>query len=452
MLSGQISNLKKTVYYLKRNGWKATWNAVAERLSGSRGEAYQYVCPAAEELERQRQECQFSGRPLISIIVPAYGTPIPYFRELIDSVTAQTYGNWELILADASVDNSLEKVAAGYGDDRIRYVRLPENGGISMNSNAALSYAKGAYVGLLDHDDLLTPDALYEMTEQISASKEKGIEPCFLYSDEDKCDGDANEYYDPNLKEDFNPDLFLSNNYICHFLMMKTDWIKELRFRKEYDGAQDYDLILRAAKKAFECYGGYESIVHVPKVLYHWRCHRASTAENPQSKRYAYEAGRRALQDYVCAKGIQAEVEHLPHLGFYRVEYGSDIFAKRPDLGAVGGCILKGGKRIGGRMDESGKVYYEGLPAGFSGPMHRAVLTQNADCVDLRAIKVRKELEEVFAKTVGVPYLEDPQTGLFDSSTLSEKTDINGLSRAFGKAVREEGFLILWDPKLCRHL
>lgn len=153
---------------------------------------------------------------LFSILVPTYRTPENYLREMIDSVLAQTYGSFELILADASGDESVKQVVDTYEDKRIRYIRLAENKGISGNTNEALKHATGLYTGLLDHDDLLTPDALYENAMAIAEARSRGIRPQLLYSDEDKCDENGENYFCPHKKEEFNLDLILSNNYICH--------------------------------------------------------------------------------------------------------------------------------------------------------------------------------------------------------------------------------------------
>lgn len=214
----------------------------------------------------------------------------------------QSYPHWELILADATEDRSVEETLMQQGflkeqptdgetepvaaDPRIRYVHLKENAGIAANTNQALPYAKGEYIGLLDHDDVLTPDALYEMADAVTQAYDRGVKAAFIYSDEDKCDGEETRYYDPNHKENFNYDLILSNNYICHFLVMDAELMKRLQFRPECDGAQDYDLVLRAVAEVLATDGqaGEKSILHIPKVLYHWRCHEASTAANPHSK------------------------------------------------------------------------------------------------------------------------------------------------------------------------
>ena len=228
----------------------------------------------------------------------------------------QSYPHWELILADATEDHSVEEVLKQQGflkeqptdgetepvaaDPRLHYVHLKENAGIAANTNQALPYAKGEYIGLLDHDDVLTPDALYEMADAIIKAYDRGVKVAFAYSDEDKCDGEETRYYEPNHKENFNYDLILSNNYICHFLVMDAELMKRLRFRPECDGAQDYDLVLRCVAEVLTEGGqtAEKSILHIPKVLYHWRCHEASTAANPHSKKYAYEAGLRALRDH----------------------------------------------------------------------------------------------------------------------------------------------------------
>ena len=544
-----FANLKKTLYYLQRNGIRNTWNAARERLSAV--EEYSFKPLSEEEKKALREQARESIRnwsaaeeevPTFSILVPAYRTNPAFLKDLVISLREQVYPFWELILLDASGDESvhasLEEICAetrvtifseNVADDEddavnvgsLCYVRLAENGGISVNTNAGISHAHGRYVGLLDHDDVLTPDALYEMAKAIRGRKEAGEAaaetrqslaeeirrsevtetrqslakearqsgteearlfwtenaPLVLYSDEDKWDGE--QYYEPNLKEDFNLDLLLSNNYVCHFLVMERELFRKLRLRKEFDGAQDYDLVLRAAAEIMERGLVPETAIrHVPKVLYHWRCHGGSTAENPQSKLYAYEAGKRALQEFANEQGWNADAVDLKHVGFYRLNYGVDVksdgirrqeenpvLSNRFDLGAVGGKVLdeRGQALAGGRMAEDGSVFYEGLKEGFSGPLNRAVLTQDAEAVDLRCICVAKEFWPLFESVVGVPYrtrktmeckeLGDtdasaPQIAIFDAGTLPENADVKALSLAFCKELRERGKRILWDPKL----
>lgn len=422
------ANLKKTYYYCKKNGITDTYYALRERLYARTSPlymaGYDYVPVSEEELQKQR-ETVFENAIKFSILVPMYETKPEFAREMVDSVLAQTYTNWELILADASKTDLVKDVVSGAdgsassmgnvyaSDSRIRYVRIVENKGISENTNEALKYATGDYIGLLDHDDLLTPDALYEMALAIKTAGESSKTVAFAYSDEDKCDAEAKRYYEPHVKSGFNLDLLFSNNYICHFLVMKADLMKKTGFRKEYDGAQDFDLVLRA----FLHKEPADEILHVNKVLYHWRCHESSTAANPQSKLYAYEAGKRAvesaLEEYLremhdgnitkvdrmlYVNDIPVQVVHTKHNGFYRVEYGKgtaeDIFKVRKDIGVIAGPVIDNNKITSGIVEKDGTCPYAGLPAKFSGYIHRLALQQNPECVDIRNAAVRFELAE----------------------------------------------------------
>ncbi len=457
-----MANLKKTLYYLQRNGLRETWISVRERLTET--DRYFFVPCSEEELARQSDR-KWENPITFSIVVPLYRTPEKYLDRMITSVMTQSYPHWELILADATEDRSVEETLTRQGflreqsaeeemestaaDARIHYVHLTENAGIAANTNQALPYTKGEYIGLLDHDDVLTPDALYEMADAITKAHDRGVRVAFAYSDEDKCDGEETKYYDPNHKEDFNYDLILSNNYICHFLVMDADLMKQLQFRSKCDGAQDYDLVLRAVAEVLSTDGlvGEERIVHIPKVLYHWRCHEASTAANPHSKKYAYEAGLRALQDHAAQRGIPAKAVETRHVGFYRLQY-TDVLQDRPDVAAVGGRVLSGkhGRIVGGRMTAEGTVFYEGLPDGFGGYLHRAELSQDAQALDLRCIRIQPAYREVFERIVGVPYTEirrhPGESPVFDVTTLPKNTDIRTLSLELTKALRQQGRLL----------
>lgn len=443
-----LANLKKTIYYLRRNGLKNTWYAAKERLEEQKMPPYFFVPITSQECEKQKQDSK-AFKVTFSIVVPTYHTKEEYLRDMIESVIQQTYPGWELILADASSDESVEAVVKTYQDARIRYIRLSKNGGISENTNQALQHVTGDYTGLLDHDDVLTQDALYEMAKAVWEGKKRGREPELLYSDEDKCNGDRTEYFELHRKEDFNLDLLLCNNYICHFMVLKSSLIKELGFRREYDGAQDYDLALRAAGRQLD---KGNPIIHIPRVLYHWRCHTDSTAQNPQSKQYAYEAGRRAVQDFADRHNIAARAVNRKHLGFYRLEYDTPVLQARDDLGAVGGRLVSHGKIVGGRLSEEGSIFYEELPASYSGYMHRAVLQQNAEAVDIRFITVREECHRLFEQVVGVPYTTLQGQEFFDASTLPEGTDYQAVSIALCKAIRKAGYRILWEPALSRNM
>ncbi len=424
---------KRALSYFRRNGISAAGWAVAERLLQEAAQkGYAYVPPTPEEQKRQRKEAEeWKDPPLLSVAVPAFETPPAYMNALLDSLQAQTWPHWELVIADAGSTDALRALAEGRGDLRIRYRKLSGNLGLAGNTNEALKAVRGSYTGLLDHDDLLTPDALYEMACALRESRKKGIDPVFLYSDEDKCDGEGKRFYEPHYKPDFNPDLLLSNNYICHFLMLETEAFRRLKERPGYDGAQDYDLVLRAAAGVFS--GVPEAaFVHVPKVLYHWRCHESSTASNPESKRYAYEAGRRALEDFCVAQGWQARAEDTTHLGFYRLSYQPDILEVRRDVGAAAQPLpSRLGRLCSGIYEADGGMRYAGLPAGFSGYMHRAVLSQDVETADIRAMRVRPELEEELGKALeAVRRGEDP----------------GETSRAFCESVRKKGLRICWLP------
>ncbi len=439
------ANLKKTLYYFKRNGLKNTWYAVQERLDARRNPPYDYTPVTEEEWQIQRREAA-KYETTFSIVVPAYRTAENYLKELLASVIGQSYPKWELIIADATEDDSVEKVIEQYREEkRIRYVRLHENAGIADNTNQAIAFAGGEYIGLLDHDDVLTENALFEMSAAIEKGKQAGVEVKMLYSDEDKCNSDRTSYYEPNIKEDFNLDLILSNNYICHFLVMKTELMKELGFRQQYNGAQDYDLVLRAVERLMD---NEAQIVHIPLVLYHWRCHAASTAENPQSKQYAYDAGMRALQDFADRMGWKARAVPLKHMGFYKLTFQPTPLKARTDVGAVGGRLVAGigSKTVGGRMTETGEVYYEGLPAAYSGYLHRASLTQSAKALDIRCIEVDESLHALFEEITGVPYRKKQNEDWFDAASLPAGTDYVGLSLKLSKAIRERGYRLLYLP------
>ncbi|MGN1180658.1 MAG: glycosyltransferase [Suilimivivens sp.] len=454
----KAGNIRKTIHYLKKNGFKQAYYAAKERIYEERAEDYTYTAPTEEELTRQRADGK-NFRIKFSILVPLYETKEEYLKDMVDSVLNQTYGNFELILADASESDRVEQVIKTYDDKRIMYRRLKQNGGISSNTNQALMYATGDYAGLLDHDDVLTSDALYEMAACIEEAENRDIELQLLYSDEDKCNGDRTSYYEVNRKPEFNLDLILSNNYICHFMVMKRQLMQELQLRSVCDGAQDYDLLLRAVnqmlgkdkkkKKAENL-----PIAHIPKVLYHWRCHEGSTAENPESKRYAYEAGKRAVEDFLRLRGWKGKVSHLKHLGFYRVDYQPDLLSNRPDVALVGGRLLdKKNKITGGIYTAKGEPLYEGLHREYSGYMHRAVLQQEAEMIDVRCMIASEEAEKLLEEMTGLPYLKNREDGRFNwQGTFKEDADYVQISKKLCEKVREKQMRIVWDPKMTEKL
>ncbi|MCQ2510159.1 MAG: glycosyltransferase family 2 protein [Lachnospiraceae bacterium] len=307
--------IKKGFLYLKHYGFKDFMSRLAERMEPEEvpyGPWYEEHKASPATLEKQRK-VQWKNPVTISIAVPAYHTPEEFLRQLLDSLVDQTYPYWELCIANASPDDEvMQKVFKEYQakDARIKVLNLEENAGISQNTNAALFMATGQYVGLLDHDDLLAPDCLYEVAVRI-----RDEHADMIYTDEDKVTADLSEHYQPHLKPDFSPDLLRSNNYICHFLTVKRELLEAAGgFRKEFDGAQDHDFIFRCSEKA-------EHIAHVPRILYHWRTHKASTADNPASKLYAYDAGKRAVEGNLERMGLKGEVSHTKDYGFYNVKY-----------------------------------------------------------------------------------------------------------------------------------
>ena len=271
---------------------------------------------------REQKKTVFQRNLKFSIVVPLYRTPEKYLREMIQSVREQTYGNWELCLADGSGiqtqdegvgKTQLTDILTEYSsmDGRIRFRTLPENLGIAGNTNAALDMAQGDYFVLADHDDTLAPDALFECASVLEQYPETEL----LYSDEDKISFSGKKYFEPNFKPDFNPDYLYGTNYICHLFVFRKDFYDRFGgFRPQFDGAQDYDLILRYTEKA-------ENIRHIPKVLYHWRKNEGSTAADPEKKLYAYEHGAQALQEHWDRMGIPARVEMGEVYGTYHTFY-----------------------------------------------------------------------------------------------------------------------------------
>ena len=308
-------NIKKGIRYLKHYGVRGFYARLLERFEEREVEYqewYEKNKPSEEELARQRKK-KWKEPVTISVLVPAYRTPEVFLRQMIESVLNQTYPHLELCIADGSGENiSVEKVVKEYQakDQRVRYQRLEKNEGIAGNTNAAIRMATGDYLALFDHDDLLAPNALFEVASTIEKDKADVV-----YTDEDKVTSDLKEHFQPHFKPDFNPDLLCSNNYICHLFVVKRSLALKLGGQDPaYDGAQDYDFIFRCTEEA-------EKIVHIAKILYHWRVHQASTADNPTSKMYAFDAGKRAIEAHLQRIGAKAEVSHTKDLGFYRVKY-----------------------------------------------------------------------------------------------------------------------------------
>lgn len=272
----------------------------------------------------------FTQKPSISILLPVYRTPLEVLRSAIDSVLAQSYSNWELCIADdGSQMPALEELLSDYAgkDSRIKLNLLKTNGGISRASEACRVMATGDFVALLDHDDELAPDALYYAVEAINLQPDSDL----LYSDEDKIDENGRRY-DAFFKPDWSPDLLLSENYICHLLVVRRSLLEQVGgFRGGFDGSQDYDLLLRLTDQT-------NRIAHIPRILYHWRSLPSSTASSSQQKGYAADAAQRAIQEALDRKGNSATVVPGAVPGRWRVRYA---LAQPP---AVSIIIASGGK------------------------------------------------------------------------------------------------------------
>lgn len=343
-------NIKKACLYLKHYGFKEFTVKLTERFEHTEVDYsvwFERHKATAEELERQRKQ-NWKNPVVLSVVVPVYRTPELFLRQMIESVLEQSYPHWELCIADGSGDDlQTEKVIGEYikKDTRIRYEKLEKNLGIADNTNAAFAMARGDFIALFDHDDLLAPNALYEVAQAIEKNKEAEV----LYTDEDKVTSDLSEHFQPHFKPDFNLDLLRSNNYICHLFVVKRSLVEKTGgLSREFEGAQDYDFVFRCIEEASKgvepghsvdnihpgtgqeslagrlavCRG--RKVIHVPRVLYHWRIHKASTADNPASKAYAFDAGKRAIEAHLERCGVKGSVSHTKDMGFYRVTYEVD--------------------------------------------------------------------------------------------------------------------------------
>ncbi len=306
----------KLFAYFRKYGFFMTAKKAVYKLLGKDSFSYDEWInrdePDKGELAAQKSAV-FKIRPLFSIVVPVYRPVEEHFREMIKSVFDQTYENWELCLADAGGEgHTMEYVIKEFHDDRIKYICLDANGGISENTNAAIGISSGDYIVLGDHDDIIRANALYECTKVINEAPDTDI----IYSDEDKVSSDGKKRTEPNFKPDFNLELLRNVNYICHLLVFSRRILKKAgEFDGRYDGAQDHDLILRYTEAT-------DKIRHIPKVLYSWRIHANSTSVNPESKSYAYTAGAAAVKAHLERCGLKADIEIRKDLpGVYRISY-----------------------------------------------------------------------------------------------------------------------------------
>ncbi|MEO1815678.1 MAG: glycosyltransferase family 2 protein [Acetobacterium sp.] len=306
----------RTVGYLSRNGLKNTIRKIKFELKYKNQENYDFWIEVHEDYDKKVVLEEISGfayKPKVSIVMPVYNVEEQWLRACVDSVRNQYYENWELCIADDnSTDAHIKPLLEEFKmlDSRIKVVYREENGHISEASNSALAIATGEFIGLLDNDDTLAEFALFEVVKLLNEHPEADL----IYSDEDKLSED-NKRSQPFFKTNWAPDILLATNYICHFGVYRKTIIDEIGgFRKGYEGAQDYDLVLRFTEKT-------DQIFHIQKILYHWRMISNSTAVNPDSKGYAFEAGLKSLEDALERRQIKGTVSHGAFPGVYNIEY-----------------------------------------------------------------------------------------------------------------------------------
>lgn len=266
-----------------------------------------------QELFAQRKT-KFSYAPKFSVVVPLYHTPAKFLKDLVRSMMYQSYANWELCLVNASPEDvHLTSLLENWAmrDKRIRLIRLEKNLGIAQNTNAGIAASTGEFIAFLDHDDFLEPDALFCYADALN--KDKTID--VFYSDEDKTDEYAAHYFYPHFKSDFNIDLLHANNYMCHFLAVRKSLVDTVGgLNEKFDGAQDYDFVLRLTENT-------KKIYHCPRILYHWRCSNQSTAANQGNKMYAIHAGKAALNAHYKRIGWNARAQEGAVDGWYQTKF-----------------------------------------------------------------------------------------------------------------------------------
>ena len=339
--------------FIRENGFRAFWKKAVHKIAKIDEDfdyaEWQYKTALSEsEIEVQKEawkKLNLAHFPLISIVVPAYNTPEKYLRMLLESFKAQTYPHFEAVIADGSEpdNDTVRRVIAEYvaaDPEHFKLVSLGGNKGISGNTNAGLEAATGDYIALCDHDDELPSWALFEVVKAIAANPKAQ----FIYTDEDKIDFDGRALFEPHFKPDYDPELLCSVNYICHLSIIRRDLLEKVGgFREELDGAQDYDFFFRCTEEAMRGHedpaqdaslsdesrqkleeGRFvsETIVHIPVICYHWRYHKGSTASDPKSKLYAFEAGSRAIAAHYERLGIAYKsIEKGVTYGYYHTVY-----------------------------------------------------------------------------------------------------------------------------------
>ncbi len=317
-------NFEKLSYYIKRYGFAKTSKKVFKRVFGikekrtSNLEDYKLWIkhnePTEEDYNEQINKI-FPYSPKISIVVPMYNTNPNDLNELVQSVMSQTYNNFELCLADGSdkANDELENIVSKINEnEKVIYKKIEKNSGISENTNEAIRMSTGDYIGFMDHDDMISRDCLYEIVKKLNENTERAD---FIYSDEDKLDVNG-QRFEAYFKPNYSPETLECNNYITHFVVVSKSLIDEVgMLDSNFDGAQDFDFVLRATEKA-------NRVEHISKILYHWRVSTESTADVADNKPYAYEAGIRAIEAHLSRLGKVGKVSYGNDVpGIYKIEY-----------------------------------------------------------------------------------------------------------------------------------
>ncbi len=413
----------------------------------------------------------FQHQPLISIITPVFNTPVSWLQAAVDSVLAQAYGNWELILIDdASTDvgtlAALPIFAAT--DPRVRLTRLAKSGGISAASNRGLEVAKGEWIGLLDHDDLLEPDALFQTAKLLQTQPDADL----IYSDEDKL---TEQGFDaPLFKPDWSPDFFLSYNYLCHFTTLRRALVEEVGgFRPEFDGAQDYDLFLRIVERT-------QRIHHIPRVLYHWRRSATSTSDNIRRKPKALEAGRNAIAEHLRRRGEAGHVaiDWRTHAYWVKREVTHPrkvciIIPARDGIPLLSRCVESVVKKTSyhdyeivmvnnDSQSEEAREYFSRTPhrvLHFSGPFNFSainnVAVEETECPWLLFLNNDVEIIESEWLSAMVEHVQRPEVGavgarlLYPNDTIQHAGVVLGVGGIAQHAFRD---FPAEDPGVCRQL
>ena len=307
--------LGKAWAVFRMNGLRACWDLAKYKFSPSRD----YYKDATNRLSAGQAEflqAKFATTPKISIVIPIYKIALQWLEKCITSVVRQYYPNWELILVDdASHQEDITQLMKTWADrdERIRFFKLEQNRGIAGATNFGLEQAQGEYVGFLDHDDELTPDALTWVVWTL----QKHPDALWLYSDEDKISENGQRSL-PYFKPDYSPEFLLANMYTCHFSVYHNDLLKKAGYLREgFDGAQDHDLALRISEMVTR-----EQVVHIPRILYHWRMLASSTSGDLAIKPQAISAGRRAVAQALQRRNINGRVEsYRPVPSVYQIEF-----------------------------------------------------------------------------------------------------------------------------------